>query len=60
MLSKPGIPDAAIVLIGPDEIAFTRCPSGPKWQASSLVQHSNAAFAIDMMPYDGTNLFEAA
>ena len=60
MLSNPGIPLAAIVLIGPLEIAFTRCPSGPKWQANSLVQHSNAAFAILMIPYEGTCLVDAA
>ena len=50
MLSNPGIPEAAIVLIGPEDIAFTLWPSGPRWQASSRVQHSNAAFAIDIMP----------
>ena len=60
ILSNPGIPLAAIVLIGPLDIEFTRCPSGPRWQANSLVQHSSAALAILMIPYEGTWRVEAA
>ena len=60
MLSNPGIPLAAIVRIGPLEMDLTRWPSGPKWQANSLVQHSRAAFALLMIPYEGTCRVDAA
>ena len=41
ILSKPGMPDAAIVRIGPEEMLLTRWPCGPRWQASSILDDIN-------------------
>jgi hypothetical protein len=45
ILEMPWTPEAAMVLIGPAEIAFTRIPFGPRSAARYRTEHSRAALA---------------
>ena len=51
--SKPGMLFAAIVLMGPAAMRFTRMPRGPRSRASYRAVLSNAAFATPIQSYLG-------